>query len=283
MADMKVSPKEIALLKLNADTLQLAVDLVKVNGYVLLEEVIPRDFIDGLHESFMKMLNDYIDEHQEEVFDKAIHFFQGTNNVRLFIPFEKPYIDSLIIEHPFAMDIITAILGEDSRLTYFASNTSMPGGTKYQQVHADTVSLFGDLCTVPLPIYSLVVNIPLVDTTEENGPMEMYPGGTHMLPDRAYSPTGYNKERLAEHMNKVKATMPAGSILIRDIRMWHRATPNRSNQPRPNIGMIYEYGKGSTGSGYIQIPQKTYNELSDRAKVLLRFEKIGYPVSKPSH
>jgi ectoine hydroxylase-related dioxygenase (phytanoyl-CoA dioxygenase family) len=127
------------------------------------------------------------------------------------------------------------------------------------------------------------MNIPLVDTHEGNGPMEMWPGGTHLHADRSYSTKGYNKEQLAAHMTSVKALMPAGSILIRDIRMWHRATPNVSNEPRPNIAMIYEYGKGSPGSGYIQIPQETFDGLSDRAKKLLRFEKIGYPVIKPSH
>ena len=33
--------------------------------------------------------------------------------------------------------------------------------------------------------------------------------------------------------------MPAGSVLVRDIRTWHRGTPNRSETARPNLAMIY--------------------------------------------
>jgi hypothetical protein len=35
------------------------------------------------------------------------------------------------------------------------------------------------------------------------------------------------------------------------------------------------------GGGTIQIPQETYDRLSERGKQLFRFEKIGYPVKQP--
>ena len=34
----------------------------------------------------------------------------------------------------------------------------------------------------------------------------------------------------------------AGSILMRDIRMWHAGMPNPSSQPRPMIAMIHWVG-----------------------------------------
>ena len=33
--------------------------------------------------------------------------------------------------------------------------------------------------------------------------------------------------------------MCKGSVLIRDIRLWHRGVPNRSNRPRHMIAMIH--------------------------------------------
>ncbi|WP_090824492.1 hypothetical protein [Paenibacillus sp. yr247] len=72
----------------------------------------------------------------------------------------------------------------------------------------------------------------------------------------------------------------SGSIVIRDIRMWHRGTPNRSNYRRTNIALIYN--RDWYGSGYsIQIPQEVYDQLPKRSRQLLRSEKIGYPVKMP--
>lgn len=65
--------------------------------------------------------------------------------------------------------------------------------------------------------------------------------------------------------------------------MWHRGTPNQSDQPRPNIAMIYAPSDRAPRNGSIKIPQETYDQLSDRAKRLLRNEKIGFPVAQPSH
>ncbi len=86
--------------------------------------------------------------------------------------------------------------------------------------------------------------------------------------------------RAAEHMHSEKVLMPAGSLVIRDIRMWHRGTPNRSSSRRTNLAFIYSkswYGYGSQ----IQIPEETYSGLSEKAKELFRFEKIGFPVKMP--
>ncbi len=80
--------------------------------------------------------------------------------------------------------------------------------------------LFPELA-IPLPVFSLVVNIPLVDVTEENGPLEVWPGGTHQNPDRSNHDTLNNTVnphlhivRAAEHMYSGKVFMPKGSILI---------------------------------------------------------------------
>jgi hypothetical protein len=54
----------------------------------------------------------------------------------------------------------------------------------HQNAHCDIMPLFPELA-IPLPVFSLVLNIPLVDVTEENGPLEVWPGGTHLNPDRS--------------------------------------------------------------------------------------------------
>lgn len=281
---MKISAEEIAAGKLSPETVELAANLIQVNGYVLFEKVLPEEFVLTLFNRYMEILEPYLEEHYEEVYYPKNGFNDGTNHIRLYLPFEMPFIDESIIAHPFVMQVVDRLLGEDSVIQYFATNTSLPGGERPQPVHADTSSMFGDRCSVNLPISNLVVNFPLVDVTENNGPMEIWPGGTHLLPDYWYGPKAYSKEKMAEHMTSIKGLMPAGSILIRDDRLWHRGTPNKSDQPRPNIAMIYTPAdRAPRNGGTIQIPQETYDKLSPRAQKLLRNEKIGFPVAPPSH
>jgi ectoine hydroxylase-related dioxygenase (phytanoyl-CoA dioxygenase family) len=280
---MRISVEEMSVGKLSPETLELAVHLIKVNGYVLFEEVLPRRKVENLFNRYVEILEPYLKKHHEEVFNPKNGFNDGTNHIRLYIPFKQPFNDEEIIAHPFVTDVVDQILGEDCMMTYFATNTSMPGGKKSQPVHADMSARFGNRCAVNLPITNLVVNFPLVDVNENNGPMEIWPGGTHLHPDSSYGPNAYSKSKLAEHMLALKVLMTAGSILIRDDRMWHRGTPNLSNQHRPNIALIYTAASNAPKTGSIQIPQETYDQLSERSKRLLRNEKIGLPVSEPSH
>ncbi|UVI29168.1 phytanoyl-CoA dioxygenase family protein [Paenibacillus spongiae] len=280
---MKISAEELTAGKLSPETVELAANLIQVNGHVIFEKVLPDELVKTLFDRYIEILEPYLEEHHDEVYNPKNGFNDGTNHIRLYLPFEKPFIDESIIAHPFVMQMIDRLLGEDSVMHYFATNTSLPGGQKCQPVHADTGSMFGTRCAMNLPISNLIVNFPLVDTTEDNGPMEIWPGGTHLLPDYWYGPKAYSKEKLAEHMHSIKGLMPAGSIMIRDDRMWHRGTPNRSGTPRPNIAMIYAPADRAPMHATIQIPEETYKQLSPRAQRLLRKEKIGHPVAPPKH
>ncbi|NBD26274.1 phytanoyl-CoA dioxygenase family protein [Paenibacillus glycinis] len=280
---MQISPSELDSGRLLPETIELAANLIEVNGYVIFEKVLPQEMIERIHRRYLEILEPYLEAHYEEVYNPGNGFNDGTNHIRLYLPFEMPFIDESIIAHPFVTAVLDRLLGEDCVLHYLATNTSLPGGRNSQPVHADTGSHFGDRCAFNLPISNLVVNFPLVDTTEENGPMEIWPGGTHLLPDYRYGPKSYSKTKLAEHMHAVKALMPAGSIMIRDDRMWHRGTPNRSDRPRPNIAMIYAPAPNAPRAGSIHIPRETYDSLSERARRLLRMEKIGFPATAPSH
>jgi hypothetical protein len=70
--------------------------------------------------------------------------------------------------------------------------------------------------------------------------------------------------------------VPAGTLIIRDLWMWHRGTPNRSKQMRPNFAQIYTPNRRPSELG-VCIPQEEYDKLTDRAKQLFRLEKIGSP------
>ena len=256
---MKLTQDERTGGRLNPETLRFAVQQVQANGFVLFESVLPPDLVTELHTAFLRLLNAYIARTGSN---------RGTNRYQMHLPFTPPFNDPRVVDNPIAMAVIEALLGDDCICHYFASDTPFPG-SDYQQVHSDLPPLFPG-SDIPLPSFSLVLNIPLVDFRPDNGPLEIWPGGTHLMMN------DLNIGELAKVMHAESVLMPAGSLLIRDIRMWHRGTPNRSDAPRPNLAMIYSRAwVRETHYPPISIPQEAYDRLSDRAKRLFRFEHIG--------
>lgn len=255
---MQLTPEELATQTLKPETLQLAVQSVRVNGHAIFESVLPRNLVQTLHSEFLRTLEGYMARTDPN---------RGANRYQMHLPFMPPFMDPAVITHPFALAVIDELLGKECVCHYFASDTPLPG-SDYQRVHADIHLLFPETL-LSLPAYSVVLNGPLVDFTEENGPLEIWPGGTHLMPG------GINLQELAPTMRSERVLMPAGSLLVRDMRMWHRGTPNRSAEPRPNLALIYSRHWLKTHYPPIGIPRATYEALSERAQRLFRFENVG--------
>jgi ectoine hydroxylase-related dioxygenase (phytanoyl-CoA dioxygenase family) len=263
---IKLTPEERRSNTLNPETLQNAVNQVRANGYVVLESVLSADFVETLRADYMQIYDEALKTAPEKTF--------GNKHYRLYLPFRPPFTDDRIINSPFALPVFEALLGPEMVCHYFATNTCAPG-SDYQPVHADTFNLYPEHQVV-VPPFMMVLNIPLVDTTEENGPMDMWSGGSHLM----------NVPRdqiatLAETMHKEPGTMPAGSIMIRDGRMWHRGTRNQSNAPRPNIAIVYTRPWLAAGPKRIGIPQATFDNLPERLQSIYRSNHIGAPLDEP--
>src|SRR5206468_4690609 len=92
----------------------------------------------------------------------------------------------------------------------------------------------------------VVVNVPVVDMNPENGSTELWPG-THLDTTVAVAqgdlkvPEVVVERRRAE-VPPIQPAVRRGSVLIRDIRLWHRGMPNHTAAPRPMIAMIHWIG-----------------------------------------
>jgi hypothetical protein len=240
----------------------MAIEQVRNNGYVLFEGVLPSDLVAAMHSAFMRSFEPYVASTDPN---------RGANRYQMHVPFAPPFTDERVINSPLVVPILEALLGKDCICHYFAADTPMPG-SDYQDAHADIYPLFPETGMI-MPPYSIVVNVPLVDFREDNGPLEIWPGGTHnYVADRADIPA------LAAEMHSERVLMPAGSLLIRDSRMWHRGTPNRSNAVRPNFALIYSRYWLKLRYPPIAIPHNTYDNLSERAREFFRLENIGAPI-----
>jgi ectoine hydroxylase-related dioxygenase (phytanoyl-CoA dioxygenase family) len=235
---MQVTATEVAERSLTPHNYETALMQLKVSGYTVLENMIEPAKIEVLRSRFLELLDEYSSRHAPN---------RGPNRYGILLPFEAPFNDPELVANPIVSSLLAPIIGEDFVCSFYSSDNALPG-SEYQQAHSDVDPLFPerDLATPP---YAVMVNIHIVDSTEENGPAEMWPYGTHLIGDtdliprhnkfqdieeRRNSPLG----KFSESLQPVPLIAPAGSISIRDLRMWHRGTPNRTTEPRPMLSMI---------------------------------------------
>ena len=92
-------------------------------------------------------------------------------------------------------------------------------GQQDQDMHTD-----GEL---QAGVKALVVLVPLVNVTDENGPTRVWPASVGLSESAA-------KKKLSKTL-----TMDAGDVLMFDYRLWHCGTVNRTSTPRPVLHFTY--------------------------------------------
>ena len=144
-----------------------------------------------------------------------------------------PYIFRDVVSNPFVIQVTKGLLGDGLFNSFYNGNCNCPGsGT--QPLHPDHPHLWPDM-DVAHPPASLVVNICLVETTEENGAVELWPG-SHL---NTKPLTDDNVAAQREKSPPIRGTAEKGSVLIRDMRVWHRGVPNHSDEIRHMIAMVH--------------------------------------------
>jgi hypothetical protein len=251
------SPRVEGIQPLEEEKLQFLADRLRIDGYAVLEDAVPVEFIARLRERFDQLLDARI---------QADGPNRGANRYQMFLPWEPPFSEPTVYEHPWVLSVLERVLGQEFIMTYLASDTPMPG-SDYQRVHSDTRILFPE-AGLSLPTYAVVANFPLVDVTDENGPLEFWPGGTHWMPARM------DLERLAPTMTSLRFQMRAGSILLRDARCWHRGTPNNGTRSRPHVALVYTRPWYRFEQRPIEIPRGAFEALPEKSQRMLRFNTI---------
>jgi ectoine hydroxylase-related dioxygenase (phytanoyl-CoA dioxygenase family) len=238
--------------KLEAVNADEAFMRLRVEGYVVLDNIVPVEVIERTRLAY-----------EQEILGPATKREpnRGVNRWQAYIPFREPYCDPALWAHPLVLDIVERALGKDAVMQVVSSDTPLPG-SDYQGVHTDIGQLFPEL-DIPVPFYALGLSVPLIDVTAENGPMELWPG-THLVRSE-----GVDIERAAAGRRSVSPLSQAGTVMLRDYRVWHRGTPNRSDRPRPRFGFAFvrPWFKLATPTS---IPESILATLPERCRQLLR-------------
>jgi ectoine hydroxylase-related dioxygenase (phytanoyl-CoA dioxygenase family) len=252
---VRLDARELQNQKLSAEHHAEATRDLEVLGYVVLEGVIGQEKVEALRTAFFALL----EENHRRLGDNRGKQRQG--GVPLSI--EEPFDDPAVLANPLALGVFGDLLQEDLICSYFSSDTGLPG-SQYQPAHRDGKALFPGL-PVTVPPYMYEVNIPLVDFREDNGPTEIWPMSHRISDVNLAAPDALERgfaaateteiQRYVSGLNPQAVIMPAGSLLLRDPRMWHRGTPNNSDQPRPMLSLAYHF------------PWYRFNSVSVRGEV----------------
>lgn len=213
-----------------------AVQTIQEHGYVFLRKAVAPDPL--------AILRERMDRDTEELLAycdtiggnprELGHLQQGP-------PLSADFVFADVAMNTHVNRVCNALFDNECRLTFYNGNTNCPGSTT-QGLHMDGRHLA--VAPDPVgPIISVVVDIPLGRMGKHNGSIQLWPG-SHVLRPPDGGPRVPN-EMEADRKAQVEPIQPeteVGDVLIRDVRLWHRGVPNRSDRPRHMIALIVTRG-----------------------------------------
>jgi ectoine hydroxylase-related dioxygenase (phytanoyl-CoA dioxygenase family) len=127
-------------------------------------------------------------------------------------------------------------------MNFLSGNTALKS-TESQPVHTDA-----DFEAPHIP-FSLVINVPLITMTPANGSTEVWLG-THknagsQVQENWHDDRGGGEIKIdvLESRRKIsppiQPVIPKGSVIIRDLRLWHCGKPNLEGTTRVMLAMIH--------------------------------------------
>lgn len=226
---LEPNPQERASGRMAPSHLARCVEALDEDGCVLLSGVVDTALVDALN-----------DKMQADI--RLLEKRQGVDNNWQGVrpPPCHPWLFKDIVFNDMAIAVTHAVLGDGVTMDAYGANTAFPGCGQ-QAPHGDGGQLWPGLKAAHPP-FGLIINIPLVDVTPDNGATRYWPGthkdaGTVIKRSEQVAPArlaAWEKQRGPELM-----TMQRGDLVVRDNRMWHCGMPNRSAVPRPVLTIIH--------------------------------------------
>lgn len=238
---IQASITEILSEALTPQNLETAVRSIHRDGLVVVENVVPHTILDHLNAKMVK------DARALQARGDDSPFNYNVGNIQQDPPPLSEWFDAAVFLNPIATQITSAILGPKPQMTFCSANSALPptpgSHAQRQPVHSDA-----DFAHPDHP-FALVVNIPLVAMEPMNGSTEVWLG-THkdfgpesQEGEHGERASGRIKEDVLEERRGSRPpsqpVVPKGSIVIRDLRLWHAGMPNFSNEVRVMLAIIH--------------------------------------------
>jgi ectoine hydroxylase-related dioxygenase (phytanoyl-CoA dioxygenase family) len=234
-------------------------DEVRETSVTILRGLIPADTIDRWNEGFGPLL-------AGAVLREGDRPNRGPHRYYVTLPFHGLWADPAVIDNDAILAVVQQLVGADGVLCELASETPLLG-SEQEDLRRDAEPLFPET-GAETPPWRLAVHIPLVDVTDDNGPMEYAPGAQRLSRDEGMAQAASGEIPL------VRAHMAKGDVMIRDVRHLCRGTPNRTGSPRPMVVLGYSRRWLHRPEVNIRIPAEVLVSLPERARRWLRFNPV---------
>lgn len=244
---------------LTRDEARARAEEVRATSATILRGAFPVETIDRWNAAFQPLLRRAMEQEGDDP-------NRGAGRYYVTLPYQDLWADPQIVDNDDVMAVVEDLVGSDGVLCQLATDTPVRG-SEHQDLHRDTQLLFPET-GAETPPYQLAVNFPLVDVTDENGPMEWAPG-THMLSKAE----GLRRVETGEAPLQ-KAYLNRGDVMIRDVRHVHRGTPNSSDTPRPMVVIGYSRRWLHRPEVNIRVPRPVLERMPERARRWLRFNPV---------
>jgi len=220
-AMLRVTPsdKERSIGEFQRDTIELALRALRVDGLLILEDVVDLALVDAartaFHDTYTDRLSGARHDHVKNV---------GEKRVMISIELAPPFNDPSLFANRWLCQILEQALGEKFVIDAYGAVCSQPGAPA-QHVHRDGTELFAPSgLDLLLPAVAITVGIPLLEMNQIHGTTALWPG-SHRAEKHGGAP--------------VEPTVRRGSIVLWDYRLVHGGTANKSSIARPLIYMTY--------------------------------------------
>ena len=195
--------------------------------------------------------------------DHHFNFGEETRNMDQAPPLIPKLMYDDIWANPTAIAILSALLGPNPVCHYANGNTALEAKGR-QPVHSDIGEAH------PLYPFAYAINIPLCDTSIENGSTEVWVGShressidQHTTFAKGQYGLTIRPELLSarrKHSPPIQPSTKKGSLIIRDIRLWHAGMPNKTDKPRIMLAFVVQ-------PKWFQAPSKVLLPVKARALV----------------
>ncbi|KIW68458.1 hypothetical protein PV04_04401 [Phialophora macrospora] len=246
------SPEEQAAGRFNDANIKLFLSGMHRDGVVVLKDVIAPEHLDAIND-FM------VEDTKNELGKGNLYKNFGAENIQQGPPltpskyfFDDVYLNKLLFH------AVNLYLGPNATWNMISGNNALPHGVKRQPVHSDA------MCNHPPAPFYVVANVYTCDASAANGSTEIWLG-THHFNTEAQTPPGPKGEThiTDEYVEERKRTLPGinptvkkGSILFRDMRLWHAGVCNTSDDIRYMIALGFSAGWWH-GTAKFRVPSGT--------------------------
>lgn len=279
---IEIEPAELEASRFTADHLRTAALLLHTQGFVILKRALPGGLAETVRDEFIRIFQDCIASRQGDGWYQVAAqtqavFWERNSRWRIFPKLRAPFDSTWILANPFASELLSSFLGSDHYCKFVSSDTCLKGAT-VQSPHRELGAgrMWGPR--------ALVVNIPLGHCGLENGPLEIWTGGSHLWNNAVLEKFDWNDdvqdgrnpsmEWFATLFPSRRVVLEPGDILIRDPGLLHRGTVNRTDEPRTMLTLCY-FRRGQShdyGRAEYNLDRSIWENLAPEAKRLFAHE-----------